>query len=170
MTPGSVNDNIFGRVPPLLVVGIGNPLLSDDGVGLQLLEKLQEKFDNPDIEFVDGGTMGIALLGRLENRKGIIFLDAIALKATPGTVHILSKKEIFDIKTRQTTAHEGNAAEILKTAALLGDIPEQIYVAGLEPDELKTKIGLSTIVEKALSNGVTEIEKLIKSVISIISK
>jgi hydrogenase maturation protease len=168
MIPGSVDDTIFGKQPPLLVIGIGNPLLSDDGVGLQLLEKIEDKIENNSVEFIDGGTQGIALLGRLENRQAIIFLDAVSLDAQPGTVHFLSKDEVLSIDSKQTTAHEGNATQILKTALLTGDLPDNIFVIGIEPEKLKTDIGLSETVANSLPKALelieTTINKLLKEI------
>jgi hydrogenase maturation protease len=169
MIPGSVDDNIFGKQPPLLVIGIGNPLLSDDGVGLQLLEKIDEKFDHDSVEFIDGGTQGIALLGRLENRQAIIFLDAVSLDAKPGTVHYLSKEEVLSIDSKQTTAHEGNATQILKTALLTGDLPKNISVIGIEPEKLKTDIGLSETVTNALPEALELIENTINKILKEIA-
>jgi len=170
MTPGSVENNIFGKQAPLLVIGIGNPLLSDDGVGLQLLEKIENRIDNELVEFIDGGTQGIALLGRLENRQAIIFLDAVSLDAKPGTVHYLSKDEVLSIDNKQTTAHEGNATQILKTALLTGDLPENIFVIGIEPEKLKTEIGLSETVSNALPETIKLIENTIHNLLIQMSK
>jgi hydrogenase maturation protease len=169
MTPGSVDDNLFGKQSPLLVIGIGNPLLSDDGVGLQLLKKIEKKFGSNLVEFIDGGTQGIALLGRLENRKAIIFLDAVSLDAPHGTIHYLSKDEVLSIDSKQTTAHEGNATQILKTALLTGDLPENIFVIGIEPEKLNTDIGLSETVTKAIPDAIELIESTINRLLREIS-
>ena len=75
--------------PPILVLGLGNVLLQDDGVGpalLGLLETLHGKDDR--VQFVDGGTQGLALLGYLSDRQAVLILDAVALGAEPGSVHV----------------------------------------------------------------------------------
>jgi hydrogenase maturation protease len=73
----------------VLVLGLGNPLLSDDGAGLVLLERVRDSGDWSDrVEWVDGGTQGIALLGVLSGRRIAIILDAVESDEPPGTVHV----------------------------------------------------------------------------------
>ncbi|MHC4948648.1 MAG: hydrogenase maturation protease [Planctomycetota bacterium] len=75
---------------PVLVLGLGNLLLRDDGVGLTLLARLRDEHAAlPGVEWLDGGTQGLALLGRLAGRRGLLVLDAVALGDAPGTVHVL---------------------------------------------------------------------------------
>ena len=150
---------------PILVLGLGNLLLHDDAVGLRLLEMLTEGVGTSDgrIEYVDGGTQGIALLGQLANRQALIVLDAVANKADPGTIHILSKDEVLASGAGGgSTSHESSAGELLRTALLVGDLPEKIAVVGIEPDEVKTGIGLSPEVEKSLALAATRAEEIIR--------
>jgi hydrogenase maturation protease len=140
---------------PFLVLGIGNELLGDDGVGIALLKSLLEipSEGSEAIEFVDGGTQGLALLGLLENRKGLLLLDAISHGAVPGTVHILHGDEVTASKQSVSTAHGSNALELLNAARLVGYLPEEVTIVGIEPGEIKTKIGLTQAVQKAVPEG-----------------
>jgi hydrogenase maturation protease len=134
------------------VLGLGNCLLRDDGLGPHLLAELSSAYpDSPIIEFVDGGTQGLALLGYLCDRTAVVILDAVSLHRPPGTVTILSAREVLDMATgRATTAHEGNAGQLLVAAALLGQLPQEVIVVGIEPGELHTGLGLSQSVTQAL--------------------
>ena len=136
----------------VLVLGIGNSLLGDDGVGVRLVEELSRHAGGwgAAIEFLDGGTQGLALLGRLEGRRVLVLLDAVALGAAPGTVHILRNQEVLTMGFRSTTAHEGNAGELLRAAMLIGDLPPEVVVVGVEPESVRTGMGLSESVEKAM--------------------
>src|SRR5271169_2822928 len=97
------------ETPPILVLGLGNLLLSDDGVGLRLLEELARETWSDDVEFVDGGTQGLALLPYLSERQAVMVLDAIGLGAEPGTLHILRGDDVRQLHgQRSETAHEGN--------------------------------------------------------------
>src|ERR1039457_4189410 len=88
MTVGSVD--VAPARAPVLVLGLGNLLLSDDAAGLHLEAALQaERGDSPQVEFVDGGTQGLALLDYLSNRRAVLVLDAVGLGAEPGSVHVL---------------------------------------------------------------------------------
>jgi hydrogenase maturation protease len=120
-----------------------------------LLDELSREAWEGRVEFVDGGTQGLALLGRLGGRRSLLILDAIALGAEPGTVHVLdspdlSKLDVRSTAARSTTAHESSATELLRFAALLGELPEHVVLAGIEPDTLTTGIGLSARVAAAI--------------------
>jgi len=151
MTAGSVEPRA-----PVLVLAVGNLLLRDDGVGLRLLEMLMgDTAFGPEvdfgIEFIDGGTQGLALLPYLDNRRAVLVLDAVALGAAPGTVHIVRREQFETFRAhRAGSAHEGNALELLATARILGDLTSEITVIGIEPAQVSTGIGLSEQVESAL--------------------
>ncbi len=137
-------------VAPVLVLGLGNLLLKDDGVGLELLKRLEPDFvDDPRVEFVDGGTQGLALAPYLPNRCAMLILDAVALGTEPGDVHHLPDARSTPA-TRSTTAHEGNASELLAAATLIGECPETVALVGIEPDDVSTGIGLTERVQSAL--------------------
>jgi len=145
---------------PVLVLGLGNLLLKDDGVGLRLLEELRrEEPPGGSFEFVDGGTQGIALLGRLENRTTAVILDAVRLGAPPGTVHVLRAADLP--VARSGTAHEGNAVELLALAKLLGRGPEEVVILGIEPRDIRTGIGLSDDVERAIPEALVRARELL---------
>ncbi|MCG6963474.1 MAG: hydrogenase maturation protease [Acidobacteria bacterium] len=148
MTAGSASPQ--STTEPLLVLGLGNLLLRDDGVGLELLKRLEGRFaDAPGIELVEGGTQGLALLPFLERRPGLLVLDAAAFGAAPGTVHVMWNPE-HHAAPRGIGAHEGNAGELLDAARLIGYLPEQVCLVGVEPADISTGIGLSGEVEGAL--------------------
>ena len=137
---------------PVLVLGLGNPLMSDDGVGQELLSRLSRSTEwGEEVELVDGGTQGLALLGTFEGRKAVVFLDAIRLGDRPGAVHVLSGEEVAWMGRRAaTTAHEGSAPQILAALQLLGETPLEIILIGIEPEKLQTGIGLSAAAQSGL--------------------
>lgn len=145
---------------PTLVLGLGNRLLRDDGLGLRMLEELQGDGRFGDCEFVDGGTQGIALLGYFENRASAVILDAVALGAAPGTVHVLRGPDFQAV--HRSTAHEGGALEVLALAKLLGQAPDEVVIVGVEPEEVRTGIGLSDRVEAALPEAVAKAREILE--------
>ncbi len=148
-------------VAPVLVLGLGNLLLTDDGVGLALLERLAaEPLDG--VEYLDGGTQGLALCGRLVGRRALILLDCLAFGAAPGTVHVLDDP-LRHAPPRSGSAHEANAGELLRAALLLGDLPERVVLVGVEPDQLRTRIGLSEPVEQALPTAEAAARRVLES-------
>jgi hydrogenase maturation protease len=138
---------------PILVLGLGNMLLSDDGVGPALLEQLAvyEGRWNGQVEFLDGGTQGLALLGHLSGRRALIIVDALKTGAAPGTVHRLTLPELREVSPgRANSGHESNAGELLAAAQLLDELPDQLFVVGVEPEQITTGVGLSASVQEAL--------------------
>jgi hydrogenase maturation protease len=139
----------LGR-PPVLVLAVGNLLLGDDAAGLRLLEAVRRQPDwGPEVEFLDGGTAGLMLLGELDGRRALVVLDAVDYRLRPGAVEVLEPGAAEGFH-RSSTAHEGNAGELLATARLLGVLPERVTLVGIQAASLATGIGLSPAVEAAL--------------------
>ena len=145
----------------VLVLGLGNLLLSDDGVGLRLLAELA---GSAEADFVDGGTQGLALLPYLADRRAIVILDAVALGAPPGTVHVLEGNSLDSIRAR--TAHESNASELLAAARLLGDLPPTVVIVGIEPARVATGVGLSAEVEAAIPEAAARAREVLPDVVA----
>jgi hydrogenase maturation protease len=141
------------RAAPVLLLALGNPLMSDDGAGQEILSMLSSNSSEWDgkVEFMDGGTQGLALLGMFEGRKAVVFLDAVRLGDKPGAAHVLTGDEIGRMGRRAaTTAHDGSAPQILAALQLLGEMPSNVMLIGLEPEKIQTGIGLSPAVQAGL--------------------
>ena len=140
------------RIAPILVLGVGNRLLRDDGVGLELLKLVEDRRSgNPSIEFMDGGTQGLALLGALDARSHVLILDAVPPRGDspdPGRVHDIDAGAAR--ATKSTSAHGSSVNELLAVAKLLGTMPPEVRLVGVEPEVVKTGIGLSDAVRRAL--------------------
>ena len=148
----------------ILVLGLGNTLLRDDGVGPALLERLCESEDRwqGEVEFLDGGTQGLALLGRLSGRRALIIVDAMRLDAPAGTVHRLTLPELQGLTPgRASSGHEGNAGELLAAAQLLDELPDRVFVVGVEPETISTGLGLSSSVQQALPDASDQVACLL---------
>ena len=167
MTSGLVSESV--ATAPILVLGLGNVLLGDDGVGPRLVGELAGHCKNREglVEFVDGGTQGLALLGYLTRRKAVVILDAYARGDRPGTVSVFSAEDVLHRgAVRATTAHEGNAGELLLAASVLGDLPERLLVVGVEPGSLKTGVDLSVDVHRSLPKALALTENIIEALVS----
>ena len=146
-----------GKTAPILVLGLGNSLLKDDGIGLRLLELVEASASRwvDQVEFLDGGTQGIALLGRLEGRRAVLFLDAISLGAPPGITHRLNGEHLLgELPGMAASAHGGNAGDLVRAASLIGALPKEVAAIGIEPEEVATGLGLSSPAENALPDAV----------------
>ncbi len=157
------SDSPWDRAP-FLVLGLGNTLLGDDGVGPALIEQLlrEDQRWKERTEFLDGGTQGLALLGHLSGREAIIIVDALSMGAPPGTTRILNASEIFQMGVnRANTSHEGNAGELLAVAKILNELPEQVFVVGVEPQSIATGYGLSEAARNALPIVANQVRELL---------
>jgi len=154
-------------VAPVLVLGLGNLLLGDDGVGLRLVEALaEEQVFGDGVEFVDGGTQGLALLGCLAGREAVLVLDAIGLGEDPGTVHVLRGPAMEQIRARRaSTAHEGNALELFATARVLGLGWNEVAVVGVEPANVRTGIGLSVLIEQSFDVALARAREVLQEMV-----
>jgi len=148
--------------PPILVIGLGNRLLSDDGVGIELLERLRRTMAAVDIEFLDGSALGVALCPLLANRAAILVLDAVSLGAKPGTIHMIEGAEVRHLKRDvASNVHGTNAAALIAAAMLLGDVASRILVIGIEPRNLNIGVGLSDEVMAALEPAQVQIAAIL---------
>ena len=138
---------------PILVLGLGNLLLSDDGFGLELLTRLRDSYGaKPGVEFLDGGTLGTALLGEIEGRQALLILDAVG-GGTPGQVSCVEDPLRYP-SPQGIGGHGANASGLLAAASLLNWLPEHVAVVGATPLSLATNIGLSDPLRKALPEAV----------------
>lgn len=146
---------IPGSVRPILVLGLGNLLLMDDGFGPALVERLRRRTqDDEAVELIDGGTLGLGLLGLLGGRRAVLLLDAFRSGTAAGTLTIhrdFRPVEAGPLPGR--SAHEGNAASLLAAAALTGDLPERLCVIGIEPGQIETGVGFSAAVASRLAEA-----------------
>jgi hydrogenase maturation protease len=140
------------RKAPILVLGIGNTLLGDDGAGMDLMRRLARWSRNwhGAVEYLAGGTQGIALLDAVAGRYALVILDAIALGAPPGTVHLLQGEEVLALSRHAASSRQASAGELLAAAVLLGEVPERLFMVGIEPACLTRRRRLSRLVRRAI--------------------
>lgn len=150
-----------GPAPPpagLLVLGLGNVLCSDDGVGPAAVAALARSYRLPaDAEVLDGGTLGLALLPLLESARDVILVDAVAEDAPPGTLVELEDSEVPPAVWERLSPHQVGVADLLEGARWRGRSPERILLLGLVPRSLATGLGLTESVQAALPRLVARV-------------
>jgi len=125
-----------------LVLGLGNILLSDDGVGVHVLRALQEGGGVGRAALRDGGTIGLALLSDIEESAALIAIDATELGAEPGTVRTFVGAEMDrQLGGSKRTAHEVALADLMAAAQLCGRVPGRRALVAVQPGS--TEWGLS---------------------------
>lgn len=118
----------------ILVLGVGNSLLTDDGAGLHVLAELQRLGLPAGMRLCDGGTIGLALLTEIEAASALIAVDACELKAAPGTLRVFEGIEMdAALGGSKRTAHEVALADLLDAARLSGALPLRRALVGVQP-------------------------------------
>jgi hydrogenase maturation protease len=157
---------------PVLVLGLGNLLLQDDAVGLRLLADLEAGFcGDPRVEFVDGGTQGLALVGLLADRPAVLMLDAVGRGASPGTVHRIDDAFVRPPGGNAGAtggAHQLNAGDLLLAVQLLGQRPARACVVGIEPAVVRTGIGLSEPVQLAVPAALESARDVLRGLLAAV--
>jgi len=121
-----------------MVLGVGNILYSDDGFGIKVVEKLQNNYVFPDhVTIVDGGVLGVNLLGVISHAHKLIVVDTILNKSNPGDFHRLEGEEIPNRILAKNSMHQVDLLEALTLCRLMDNIPETI-ILGVEPQNLET--------------------------------
>ena len=133
---------------PILILGIGNILLKDEGVGVHTAKKMMEMDLPPDIEVMDGGTMGLNLLFHIEGRKKVIVIDTVLVGDPPGTIYRFTDESLVDSKPMLRTAHGVDFTDVIKTSKMLGTKPEEIVFIGIEPESLEEGLEMTPTIEK----------------------
>ncbi len=135
----------------ILILGIGNTLLSDEGLGVRAVKMLLEEFRFPEgVSVVDGGTLGLDLLYHLEGVQRLIVLDAVLGGKAPGTLYRLSGEEVSAHFRNKVSAHEIGFQEVLAILELTERSPKEIVVLGLEPESLDPGTDLSPSVRESM--------------------
>src|SRR5512136_2957058 len=138
------------------ILGLGNLLYQDEGFGIQALRAIQEALPIlEDIEFVDGGVLGMNLLPLVEESSHLLVLDAIDAGQPPGTVLELNGEKIPLFAAARLSEHQVGFQEVLGLARFRGNLPTSLHLIGVQPQDLHSGIGLSQAVASALPEVVS---------------
>ncbi len=129
-----------------LVIGLGSPLMCDDGVGLVALERLREAGVPGDVTLAVGGTWGLNLLPLVEGAERLLVLDAVRAGRPPGTVVRLEGEQVPRFLMTKLSPHQIDLREVLALAEFRGTTPEEVVVIGLEPERVEMHAGLTAAV------------------------
>ena len=134
----------------ILILGIGNILMSDEGVGVRAIEKLETDYTlPPNITLLDGGTAGYALLDIIKNYEKIIIIDAVRGGREPGTIYRLTVDDILTKPNLKLSGHQIDLPEVIALAKKLGELPE-VLLLGVEPGRLDYSTELGPEVSAAM--------------------
>jgi hydrogenase maturation protease len=130
-----------------LVLGLGNILLRDEGVGVRVVERLQEQYRfPPGVQVVDGGTLGLDLMAYVEGADRLLVIDAVDAGAEPGTIAHLAGDEVPAFLSLKISPHQMGLSDLLAAARLRGIYPEEVVLWGVQPATIDVGLDLSPIV------------------------
>lgn len=150
---------------PVLLLGMGNILLEDEGLGIRALEVLENNYDFPPaVELLDGGTTGMGLLDTISGREHLIVLDAVQTGDPPGTLVRLVDDQVPVYFSMRISPHQLGLSDVLATLELSGEPPMKVAVLGLVPQSLEMCLELSPTIAgklgKLVDAAVRELQRL----------
>ena len=149
----------------IVVLGVGNILLKDEGIGVRVAEEIKRRYEFPEnVDIVDGGTQGLWLMPTIQETDRLIVVDAVLGGGEPGTIYRLEREDLPTGLRAKQSAHDSDLVEALNLCNLLGNGPKSVVVIGIQPQDIQP-YGLE-LTEKIAS----KIEDLIVLVLGELEK
>ena len=146
-----------------LLLGIGNTLLSDEGVGIHMLDWMQQQFPAlSHVDYLDGGTLSFTLAPYIEETDNLVVIDAAELHAEPGTVQVFTGDSMdrFAGKTKRSV-HEVSLGDLLAIAHLTDALPANRALVAIQPQAIGWGDTLTNPVRQALPNAANRVLALL---------
>jgi hydrogenase maturation protease len=156
-------DDIYS--PEIMILGIGSILFSDDGFGIQVAQRVEKEYEFPDnVLVVDGGVLGINLLGVISKPKHLIVVDTMRNKGRPGDIYRLEGEAIPERIRAKNSLHQVDFLEALTLCQALDNVPKTVII-GVEPEDIQTLSlvltpTLQARVETVIGMVLKELERL----------
>jgi len=148
-----------------IVMGLGNTLNKDEGLGVHALELLQKKIADlaPEVEFIDGGALGLNLLPWVEDASHLLVLDSMVSRfSIPGQVMELAKDEIPLYRNIKMSDHQITFQEVLGLAKFRDKFPEHLHLVGAQPVDMSIGYGISPEIEAVMPEILTRAERVLR--------
>lgn len=140
------------RRTPLLVLGLGNVLCGDDGLGVCAVQRLWRDYEAPEgVRVLDGGTLGLSLLPEFELAERAILVDAVRDDAPAGSFVRLEGEDVAPAVAARLSPHQIGVVDLLDAARWVGRFPEEVVLLGLVPQTIELGLARSRPVEANLT-------------------
>ncbi len=137
----------------VLLLGLGNILLRDEGVGVRVVEALRENFEfSEELTLLDGGTLGLDLLPYLEGKEKVLFIDAVDFRQGSGEVGFWEDEEVPSFLSPALSFHQIGLGDLLFASKLMGITPPKIVLMGIQPAVIETGLALSAPLKENFEN------------------
>ena len=142
----------------IIVLGIGNTLISDDGVGVHIVNKLNDEYTFPDnVTLIDGGTKGLDLLPFIEGSDRLLIIDAANFKKEPGTIDTVVGDKIPAFLTQKLSVHQIGIPDMLFAAKLMDISPKEMCLIGIQPKSMETSTEMSQEIKARFDDLYTKV-------------
>ena len=149
---------------PVVVLGLGNPLMGDEGVGVRVIDILQSEAQSyPNAEFIDAGTGGLSILHMISGRQKAIIIDCALMGDKPGTVRTFGPDDVNTTKKlAHQSLHEADIIKIIEMAKQLGEGPDEVLFIGIEPESITERLSLSDTLENRTDEYADAVRKALE--------
>ena len=159
----------MNKVDKVIIIGIGNLLLMDDGIGVHTINELEEHDLPRSIEIYDGGTGGFKLIDLMHGAARVIFIDAVDTGKAPGTITTFESKDVRSIYPKKRySLHDTDLLEVIKMVELL-DNPPEIEIVGVQPKIINYGTTLSKELRDAMPDIINTVLSRIEKICSVLS-
>ena len=163
------------RTGPAVVMGVGNVLLRDDGVGPRIVRELEAMCardplaDPRGTRFVDGGTLGLDLIQALRGARSLLLVDAVNLGQRAGAISVLHGDAIMAVGGRGAGSVPGSVGELLAVARLMGWLPDPVALVAIQVGDTGFGSGLSDSVEAAVPEAVMVVRRELRALDELVA-
>jgi hydrogenase maturation protease len=134
-----------------LVIGLGNTLLKDEGVGVRCIEFMRSRGLDDSIKLVDGATLGFDLLEEIDGFKKIVIVDAVDMGKEPGHIASFNAEELLSLPcSRKFSLHEISLVDVVQVGKMVGYNFENVKIVGIQPKDVSRGDNLSEIIEEKM--------------------
>ncbi|SUS05644.1 maturation element for hydrogenase 2 [Candidatus Defluviicoccus seviourii] len=149
---GGSGQNPLSPPGSVLVLGVGNILLADEGVGVRAVDAFRCRYVVPaEVEILDGGTAGMGLIDLIAGRKHLIIVDAVNAGGAPGSIIRLAGADIVPFLRQRLSPHQLGLLDVLAYLQLMETAPESVTIIGITPDDMSLSLDLSPSLQAALT-------------------
>jgi len=148
----------------ILVLGLGNTIMSDDGFGVKVVNTLSSRYHfRGKIRLVDGGTLGLDLLPHLEDVESLLIIDALDMRDKPGQIFRIEGEDVPRAFASKLSVHQMGLQDQLAVAELQGHVPTRLVVWGVQPECIEMGTELTACVEASVDTVIAKILEELQS-------
>ncbi|GIM28088.1 hydrogenase 2 maturation protease [Clostridium polyendosporum] len=141
-----------------VIIGIGNILLKDDGVGVHTIKQLENENLPSTIELVDGGTSTLDILGYFLDYKKVVVIDCLKAGYEPGTIYKIKPEDITNYRKENLSIHDVQILDVVKMANMIGKYPD-VVIFGIEPEHICFDLDMTDNMKNSISEVIGHVKK-----------